>query len=94
MELITIEDCQDMLEGLDDLSTKFEKVLSSYKPPLGGERFLTGEQVCSLLHISKRTLQEYRDNFELPYISLFGKMLYRESDLLAILEENYVSRIV
>ena len=94
MELITIEDCQEMLEGLDVLSAKFEKVLSLYKPPLDGERFLTGDQVCSLLHISKRTLQEYRDNFELPYISLFGKMLYKESDLLAILEENYVSRIV
>lgn len=94
MELITIEDCQEMMDGLDALSVKFETVLSLYKPPLGGERFLTGEQVCNLLQISKRTLQEYRDNFELPYISLFGKMLYRESDLLAILEENYVTRIV
>lgn len=94
MELITIEDCQEMLEDLDALSSKFEKVLSTYKPPLNGERYLTGDQVCELLSISKRTLQEYRDNCEIPYISLFGKMLYKESDLKAILEENYVERIV
>lgn len=49
MELITIEDCQEMMDGLDALSVKFETVLSLYKPPLGGERFLTGEQVCNLL---------------------------------------------
>lgn len=92
-ELITIEDCQEMLAGIDGLSKKIEDVLLLYKPPLNGERYLTGEQVCEILNISKRTLQGYRDNCEMPYISLFGKLLYKESDLLSILENNYVSSV-
>lgn len=92
MELITIDDCKEVLEGLDELAAKFENVLSLYKPPLNGERYLTGEQVCNLLNISKRTLQDYRNNFEFPYISMFGKLLYKESDILSILEENYMPR--
>ena len=92
MELITIEDIKEELQELDGLAEKLEYVLSTYKPPLNGERYLTEEQVCKLLNISKRTLLEYREEGEVPYISLFGKMLYKESDLSTILEENYRSR--
>lgn len=92
MELITLEDFMEELQGFDELAEKFEYVLSTYKPPLNGERYLTSEQVCKLLNITKRTLLEYREKGEVPYITLFGKMLYKESDLLAILEENYVPR--
>lgn len=56
MELITIEDIKEELQELDGLAEKLEYVLSTYKPPLNGERYLTGEQVCKLLNISKRTL--------------------------------------
>ncbi|WP_262899410.1 helix-turn-helix domain-containing protein [Bacteroides ovatus] len=59
---------------------------------INGERYLTSEQVCKHLNITKRTLLEYREKGEVPYITLFGKMLYKESDLLAILKENYVPR--
>lgn len=92
MELVTVEDCMEELKGLEDLAEKIEHVLSVYKPPLGGERYLTGEQVCTLLNLSKRTLLDYREKGDMPYITLFGKMLYKESDILAILEENYVPR--
>ena len=94
MELITVEDCAESLVGLEEIVDKFENVLTKYKPPLNGERYLTGEQVCELLHISKRSLQGYRDERQMPYISLFGKLLYKESDILAILEGNYVPRII
>ena len=33
---------------------------------LGGERFLDNQEVCQLLHVSKRTLQRYRSSGELP----------------------------
>lgn len=90
MELITKEDIKEELQGLDVLVEKLEYVLSTYTPPLNGERYLTGEQVCKHLNISKRTLLEYREKGKVPYIAFFGKMLYKESDLLTILEENYV----
>jgi predicted site-specific integrase-resolvase len=41
--------------------------------------------MCKLLHISKRTLQQYRDDNILPYIQIGGKIIYKESDILTIL---------
>ncbi|MEC5396072.1 DNA-binding protein, partial [Bergeyella sp. RCAD1439] len=34
-------------------------------------------------------LQQYRDDGFLPYIQIEGKILYKESDVLKILENNY-----
>ncbi|MDR0895832.1 MAG: helix-turn-helix domain-containing protein [Prevotellaceae bacterium] len=46
-------------------------------------------EVCKALHLAPRTLQEYRDKRVIPYIKLGGKILYRESNVLRMLEENH-----
>ena len=58
-------------------------------PPLDGERYLTDKEVAELLRVSRRTLQEYRNNRILPFILLAGKVLYPESGLREVLEANY-----
>ena len=63
--------------------------LESYRPPLDGERYLTDREVAELLRVSRRTLQEYRNNRVLPFILLGGKVLYPESGLRELLEANY-----
>lgn len=63
--------------------------LESYSPPLDGERYLTDKEVAGLLRVSRRTLQEYRNNRVLPFILLAGKVLYPESGLQEVLEANY-----
>ena len=93
MELITKEDCEDIIVSLELLSTLFKSHVSNYKPDLNGERFYSGNEVCKLLNITKRTLQEYRDSRQVSYISLFGKTLYKESDILVLLQENYIPRL-
>lgn len=90
MELITKEDCQPTIDTLALIKTRISKLTETYKPTFCGERYLSGEEVCKALHISKRTLQEYRDRHLIPYISLPGKMLYKESDIVSLLEENYI----
>jgi predicted site-specific integrase-resolvase len=45
--------------------------------------------VAELLRVSRRTLQEYRNNRILPFILLAGKVLYPESGLREVLEANY-----
>ena len=57
--------------------------------PLDGERYLTDREVAELLRVSRRTLQEYRNNRVLPFILLGGKVLYPESGLRELLEANY-----
>jgi len=45
--------------------------------------------VSELLRVSRRTLQEYRNNRVLPFILLGGKVLYPETGLRGVLEANY-----
>lgn len=56
---------------------------------MNGERFLTDSELSVMLKISRRTLQEYRNEGKLPYIRLGGKVLYRESDIERMLQDGY-----
>jgi excisionase family DNA binding protein len=73
------------------LRNKIEEILKNYRPVMNGEIYLSGQQVCELLHISKRTLQQYRDDRILPYIQIGGKIIFKQSDILRALEKNYVT---
>ncbi|MRX46714.1 MULTISPECIES: helix-turn-helix domain-containing protein [Bacteroidota] len=78
-------------EMITKLRSRIEDILENYRPVMNGEIYLSGEDVCKLLHVSKRTLQQYRDDSILPYVQIAGKIIYKESDILTILERNYVS---
>ena len=90
-DVFTLEDeplatvVQNMRKGSKWLSA----FLENYRPPLDGERYLTDREVAELLRVSRRTLQEYRNNRMLPFILLGGKVLYPESGLRELLEANY-----
>ena len=51
--------------------------------------FLTDEELSKILRVSRRTLQEYRTLGVVPYYLVQGKALYKESDILKILEDSY-----
>ncbi len=72
------------------LRNRIESILKNYRPVMNGEIYLSGEDVCKLLHISRRTLQQYRDDQVLPYIQIGGKIIFKQTDLLRILKQNYV----
>jgi len=57
---------------------------------LNGEKYLTNQDVSKMLHMSIWTLQELRDSGRISFIQTKGKVLYRESDVLWLLEEGYV----
>ncbi|AZA56480.1 helix-turn-helix domain-containing protein [Chryseobacterium shandongense] len=79
-------------EMITELRTRIESILKNYRPVMNGEIYLSGEDVCKLLHISKRTLQQYRDDSILPFIQIGGKIIYKETDILTVLEQNYVGK--
>lgn len=92
MDLFT-NDNEEMIahqEMIAQLRSRIEGILKNYRPIMNGEIYLSGEDMCKLLHISKRTLQQYRDDNILPYIQIGGKIIYKESDILKALEKNYV----
>lgn len=69
---------------LDELSKTIQQVLQNRTPHLNGEKYLTNREVCQLLRISSRTLQNWRDTGKIPFIQLKGKILYKESEILIL----------
>ncbi|MDH6311008.1 excisionase family DNA binding protein [Dysgonomonas sp. PFB1-18] len=89
MQLYTNQDSRELLQALKNALPYIEHVLKTHKPLFDGERYLTSEELCSILKISRRTLQDYRKNGVLPFIQLPGKVLFRESDIRKVLEERF-----
>lgn len=83
----------------DDLRAALDKIAESraeltdienlHRPQFSNDRYLTGEQVQAQFSMCKKTLQTYRDNGIIAHTSIGGKFLYRESDILKILDDNY-----
>ena len=65
-------------DTLDRLLDSIENFVANSRPTLGGERFLTDREVSERLKVSRRTLQDYRNNGMIAYYQLGGKILYKE----------------
>ena len=76
-------------QTMESLLTNMESMAGNCRPFLNGERFMTDKQLADTLKISRRTLQDYRTNGILSYYMVGGKVLYKESDVLKLLEDNY-----
>ena len=90
-EIITQQDPQMLLfsQLMEGTLKKLERYCATARPMLGGEVYLTGEEVCSQLRLSTRTLQEYRNSGTLPFYKIGGKILYKQSDIQTMLERHY-----
>ena len=74
---------------MEDVLKKLERYCASARPTLAGEIYLTGEEVCERLKLSTRTLQEYRSRGLLAFYKIGSKILYKQSDLQALLDRHY-----
>ena len=90
-EIITQQDPQMQMfaQLMEGILKKLERYCATARPMLGGEVYLTGDEVCSLLRLSTRTLQDYRDNGTIAYCKIGGKILYKQSDIQTMLERHY-----
>lgn len=76
--------------ALDELLDTIQQALKNRTPHLNGEKFLSNRDVCRMLQISPRTLQDWRDAGNIPFIQIKGKILYKESEVLKWLEQMLV----
>ena len=74
---------------LDALLEGIERMDAGYKASLSNERFLTDKEVSAWLKVSRRTLQNYRNNGMVSYYQLGGKILYKESDIEKMVMSGY-----
>ena len=90
-ELITMktERIVSFFKSLDRMLDGIENMVKNHKPTLNGERYLTDKEVSARLKVSRRTLQDYRNEGRIPYCQLGGKVLYRESDIQRVLDNGY-----
>lgn len=94
-KVITADDeyIANALQALRKGAKEVSQLSQNYHPPLNGERYMTDKEVAERLKVSRRTLQEYRNERKIPFILFGGKVLYRETDIERMLEENYKKAI-
>ena len=59
---------------LDSVELTLRKASEERRPMIGEERYLTGEEVCTRLHLSPRTLQTLRDRRQIPFTVLGNRI--------------------
>ncbi len=67
-----------------------KKLISEEKVQNLQSKWLSSEDVCHLLMISKRTLQSYRDRGILPFAQIGRKIYYKASDIDDYLDQHYI----
>ncbi len=83
------EKINTLFRVLDEVLEAVRSALKRRTPHLNGEKYLKNNEVSKLLKLSTRTLQDWRDNGTISYIQIKGKILYRQSDVLKLLEDNF-----
>ena len=59
-----------------------------YRPVQNGDRYITEAELSESLKITRRTLVEHRTTGLIPYYRLGGRILYKEKDIIKLLDEN------
>jgi hypothetical protein len=80
------------MERIIERFDKQDKALSGMSKKqnmLDGERLFDNQDLCLLLHVSKRTLQRYRSIGELPFQTIYHKTYYKESDVHTFIRTNF-----
>ena len=91
MSKVITQDNEQILQiynRLKETLMRLESILKDNTPTLNGHRYIKYSELANYLKVSRRTLQEYRNNGILPYYQIGGKILYRESDIEELLEKN------
>ncbi|MRJ11254.1 DNA-binding protein [Ornithobacterium rhinotracheale] len=90
MEVIVIEKraFEQINQKLGDLLKQTKSVVETHQAICQDKKWLDTQEVCQLLGISKRTLQNYKDRNLLPYSYINRKNYYKRSDVLHLLENQ------
>lgn len=74
-----------------NLSKKVEEMSKTHAQHLK-EEWIQRDEVLKILKIGKRKLQTMRDNGQIPFSQIDGKIYYRTTDIESLLKEKYNKR--
>lgn len=84
------EEVRTVLALIDQAAVALRTAESACHPAAAPERYLTGGEVCDLLHISPRTLQTLRDRRQIPFSVVSERnFLYPEAAIREMLKQHY-----
>lgn len=84
-------DIQKIMEQMDKMGSKLDELFKDYKPLLNNERYIPEKQLTKILNVCDRTLLDYRTRGILPYIKNEKKIMYKESDVVNMLNKMYIN---
>ena len=84
IEQSAFDEMKTLVTTLRERAERFRELFSPPQP----RRWLTA---CKALRITKRALQYYRSEGIIPSTSLGNKILYKESDIARILQNNLIA---
>lgn len=82
MKIISIEAqiFEQMMEKFNAFTQKVDSICDKHRDKMLQD-WMDNQDVCTILNISKRSLQTYRDNGTLPYTQIGHKMYYKPEDI-------------
>ena len=76
---------------MEELEALLMKIQQPHEPSPDKEEYLSCPEVCSILNISPRTFQRYRDRHLIPFIQRGRKIYVKRSDLDTFQEANRIA---
>ncbi len=88
MEVIALQKSvmDDMTNELKELLDFTENATRKYTSIFKKEEWLDNQEVCMMLNITKRTLQNYKNKGLLPYSKFNRKNYFKRSDVQALFD--------
>jgi hypothetical protein len=95
MEIINVEKktFEEMLAHVDMLAQKMQTLSQRYVDRKM-KKWYDKQDVCQILRISQRTLQQLRDNGTLGYTQINHKMFYKPEDVESLLRTARIIRSI
>jgi hypothetical protein len=85
LTVLTKEQYQEIINRLDAINEKFKKI----EQP-ASEKFMDNAEFLSLMKVSKRTAQTWRDEGKISFSQVGNKIYYSLSDVEALLKHHYI----
>ena len=88
MQVITMESetFKKLMDSIENLKKTVEEKLDK---KTNNNEWLDNQDVCQILKVTTRTLQNYRDQGLLSFSIIGSKILYRKVDVDQFLMDNY-----
>ena len=86
VKFIDSDSYEELLHKIEQLGEKLSTIAGD---KTGQKKWLTNKEVCEILSVTAKTLQNYRDKGVIAFSKIGSKIYYKQSDLNALLDAHF-----